>query len=195
MNNYQLVLASTSNYRRQLLEKLDIPFITASPNFDESPHLNETPELLVKRLATGKALSCQIDKPSLIIGSDQVCVIDQQIIGKPKTKDKAIEQLLAQSGKRISFYTGLALYNNISQQCMYEIDLFHVHFRPLTRKQVEIYVEKEQPLDCAGSFKSEGLGIALFERLEGDDPNTLIGLPLIKLVTLLNQSGFPVLTA
>ncbi|CAM3652954.1 Maf-like protein YceF [Vibrio aerogenes CECT 7868] len=193
MNQYQLVLASTSIYRRQLLEKLKIPFITASPFFDETPKAHESPEDLVKRLAEGKARSCHIDTPSLIIGSDQVCVVNNKITGKPGTREHAITQLSEQSGQRVSFYTGLTLFNNESQTFHTHVDIFHVHFRTLTIQQIENYVDREQPLDCAGSFKSEGLGIALFERLEGDDPNALIGLPLIKLVRMLEQAGIPVL--
>lgn len=193
MTNYQLVLASTSPFRQQLLNKLDIPFITAQPNCDETPIENETPEALVMRLAEQKAMSCRVDKPSLVIGSDQVCVIDGKIVGKPHTKEKAIEQLLSQSGKAITFYTGLALYNTDTQQAQVICQPFVAHFRELNRAMVEHYVEKEQPLNCAGSFKSEGLGIALFERLEGDDPNSLIGLPLIRLIQLLESENFPVL--
>ncbi|WP_165311864.1 Maf family protein [Vibrio ziniensis] len=193
MQNYQLVLASTSPFRQQLLNKLDIPFVTAQPDCDETPLQNESPETLVQRLANLKARSCIVDKPSLIIGSDQVCVIDGHIVGKPHTKQKAIEQLMSQSGKPITFYTGLALYNSRTQESQITLDTFTVHFRRLTPSMVEKYVEKELPLNCAGSFKSEGLGIALFEKLEGDDPNTLVGLPLIKLTRLLENEGFPVL--
>ena len=193
MQNYQLVLASTSIFRQQLLEKLAIPFVTAKPDCDETPLLNETAEQLVTRLAVAKAKSCQLTQPSLVIGSDQVCVINNQIVGKPHTEEAAIEQLLSQSGKTIRFYTGLALYNTETKEAQVTLDHFDVHFRQLSRSQVETYVRKEQPLYCAGSFKSEGLGIALFERLEGDDPNSLIGLPLIKLVSLLEQAGHPVL--
>lgn len=193
MQNYQLVLASTSIFRQQLLEKLAIPFVTAKPDCDETPLLNETAEQLVTRLAVDKAKSCQLTQPSLVIGSDQVCVINNQIVGKPHTEEAAIEQLLSQSGKTIRFYTGLALYNTETEEAQVTLDHFDVHFRQLSRSQVETYVRKEQPLYCAGSFKSEGLGIALFERLEGDDPNSLIGLPLIKLITLLEEAGHPVL--
>ena len=193
MQNYQLVLASTSIFRQQLLEKLAIPFITAKPECDETPKPGESAEQLVTRLAATKAQSCQLSKASLVIGSDQVCVVDGKIVGKPHTEVAAIEQLLNQSGQCIRFYTGLALYNTVTKETQVTLDHFDVHFRQLTRSQVETYVRKEQPLYCAGSFKSEGLGIALFERLEGDDPNSLVGLPLIKLVTMLEQAGHPVL--
>ncbi|EGA68573.1 Maf-like protein [Vibrio sinaloensis DSM 21326] len=193
MPNYQLVLASTSPYRQQLLNKLAISFETASPDFDETPLDDETPIELVKRLAIGKATSCSVSQPSLVIGSDQVCVINGQIIGKPLNRATAIEQLSAQSGQSIQFFTGLALHNTISQETHVRVDTFTVHFRQLSQTQIEHYVDKEQPFYCAGSFKSEGLGIALFERLEGKDPNTLVGLPLIDLVDMLAEQGVPVL--
>ncbi|WP_260259365.1 Maf family protein [Vibrio intestinalis] len=193
MPNYQLVLASTSPYRKQLLNKLAISFETASPNFDETALSSETPIDLVKRLAIGKAQSCLVDKPSVVIGSDQVCVIDGEIIGKPHTREKAIEQLSRQSGHAITFYTGLALYNTETQQTDVTVDTFIVHFRELSQSQIESYVDKEQPFYCAGSFKSEGLGIALFDRLEGKDPNTLVGLPLIDLIDMLAKQGIDVL--
>lgn len=193
MQNYQLVLASTSPYRRQLLNKLAVEFVTASPEFDETPLENESPIELVKRLAKGKAQSCRLTKPSLVIGSDQVCVINGKIIGKPHTREKAIEQLTQQSGQSIQFYTGLALYNSHTNETEVKVDTFTVHFRKLSAAQIANYVDKEQPFFCAGSFKSEGLGIALFERLEGKDPNTLVGLPLIDLIDMLEAQGVQVL--
>ncbi|HAS8512258.1 TPA: septum formation inhibitor Maf [Vibrio vulnificus] len=193
MENYQLVLASTSPFRQQVLEKLAIPFSTLSPNCDETPLEGESPQQLVLRLAESKAQSCQINQPSLVIGSDQVCVIDGNIVGKPHSRQNAIAQLTAQSGQSIVFYTGLAVYNSETGETCSCIDEFKVHFRPLTQTQIERYVDKEQPFYCAGSFKSEGLGIALFEKLEGKDPNTLVGLPLIDLIDLLGQQGMHVL--
>jgi len=193
MTNYQLVLASTSPFRQQLLGKLQVPFITAQPNCDETPRNNESPQALVMRLAEEKARSCNVSKASLVIGSDQVCVIDGDIVGKPHTAEKAIEQLLSQSGKAITFYTGLALFNSETQKTQVVCEPFVVHFRELSEEMVKSYVEKEQPLHCAGSFKSEGLGISLFERLEGDDPNSLVGLPLIRLIQLLENEKFKVL--
>ena len=193
MQNYQLVLASTSVFRQQLLEKLAIPFITAKPNCDETPFTNESAQELVTRLAITKAQSCAINCPSLIIGSDQVCVINEQIVGKPHTAEKAVEQLLSQSGQCITFYTGLAVHNTQTGETESTCETFHVHFRELTREMAENYVRKEQPLQCAGSFKSEGLGIALFEKLEGKDPNSLIGLPLITLISMLEKQGLRVI--
>ncbi|MEZ9057001.1 nucleoside triphosphate pyrophosphatase [Vibrio pelagius] len=193
MKNYQLVLASTSPFRQEILKKLHLDFVTAKPDCDETPLANETPQQLVTRLAQEKAKSCEIASPSLIIGSDQVCVIDGEIIGKPHTREKAIEQLSRQSGKSITFYTGLSVWNTKTQQADTRLDTFIVHFRQLTTAQIENYVDKEQPFYCAGSFKSEGMGIALFERLEGKDPNTLIGLPLIDLIDMLEVQGVDVL--
>lgn len=193
MTNYQLVLASTSKYRQEIMAKLSIPFITASPTCDETPLKGESPENLVKRLAKTKAESCIVDQPSLIIGSDQICVIEGEIIGKPLNRQVAIEQLGRQNGKMIQFYTGLAVHNTTSKQTHVHLDTFNVHFRELTQSQIENYIDKEMPYDCAGSFKSEGLGIALFKKLEGKDPNTLIGLPLIDLVEILEQQGMNIL--
>ncbi|MCG7496988.1 Maf-like protein [Vibrio sp. Of7-15] len=189
-----IVLASTSPFRRSILEKLQIPFICVSPNCDETPFDNEPAMDLVKRLAEKKARSCNDLPPnSLIIGSDQVCVINEKIVGKPHTKEKAIEQLSQASGQCVSFYTGLSLYNNTSNTAQTICEVFKVHFRELTPLQIENYIEKEQPLNCAGSFKSEGLGIALFDRLEGKDPNTLIGLPLISLIDMLETENYSIL--
>lgn len=193
MENYQLVLASTSPFRQQLLEKLSLPFTTQSPICDETPLPSESPQDLVLRLAQIKAESCSVTQSSLVIGSDQVCVIGGEIVGKPLSRDQAIQQLLSQSGKSIDFYTGLAVFNSQTGQTLSKLDTFRVHFRQLSQAQIEYYVDVEQPFYCAGSFKSEGLGIALFERLEGKDPNTLVGLPLIDLVDILEKHGCKVL--
>ena len=193
MRNYQLVLASTSPFRQEILKKLQLSFITAKPDCDETPLPEETPQQLVMRLAEAKANSCMVQQPSLVIGSDQVCVIDGEIIGKPHTREKAIEQLSRQSGKSITFYTGLSIWNNETNEADTRLDTFVVHFRDLTEQQIISYVEKEQPYYCAGSFMCEGLGIALFKQMEGKDPNTLIGLPLIDLVDMLEAQGMNVL--
>lgn len=193
MKNYQLVLASTSPFRQEILKKLQISFITAKPDCDETPISGETPQQLVMRLSETKAKSCVVKQPSLVIGSDQVCVIDGEIIGKPHTREKAIEQLSRQSGKSITFYTGVTVWNSETQQADTRLDTFIVHFRDLTEQQIISYVEKEEPYWCAGSFKCEGLGIALFKKMEGKDPNTLIGLPLIDLVDMLDAQGVSVL--
>ncbi|WP_375753358.1 Maf family protein [Vibrio sp. HN007] len=193
MSNPNLILASTSPFRKSILDKLGVNFTTTAPNFDETPIKGESPELLVKRLAIGKAKSCSTREDALIIGSDQVCVIDGEIVGKPKTREKAIKQLVSASGKKIVFYTGIALYNTQTGKELVELDTFTVHFRELSRAQIENYIDREQPLNCAGSFKSEGLGIALFKKLEGKDPNTLIGLPLICLIDMLAKEGLDVI--
>lgn len=193
MKNYQLVLASTSPFRRQLLEKLSIPFICLSPQCDETPLAEEQPIDLVKRLAVNKAKACRTDRHSLVIGSDQVCVINGKIVGKPLNRENAIKQLMAQSGQAITFYTGLAVHNTKTGHTEVGIDTFEVHFRDLNRQQIEAYVDKEEPFYCAGSFKSEGMGICLFTKLVGKDPNTLVGLPLIDLIDMLNRQGFEVL--
>ena len=191
-----LVLASTSEYRKAILEKLAHPFTCANPNIDETAHEKELPESLVQRLATQKARACAVEYPNaLIIGSDQVCVINHRIVGKPLTAEKAHEQLQQASDQAITFYTGLCLLNTQTQKAHTICETFTVHFKPLTTEQIRYYVTIEQPLYCAGSFKSEGLGIALFDRLEGRDPNTLIGLPLIALCELLQQEGLDILAA
>lgn len=186
----QLVLGSTSPFRRQLLEKLGLPFDTASPETDETPLDGETPEQLVARLAEAKARACASQHTdALIIGSDQVAVNDGEILGKPHTHDKAMEQLRNASGKHVRFLTGLCLYNAATDQAQVEVVPFDVVFRELSDEMIDNYLKAEQPYNCAGSFKSEAMGIALFEKLEGEDPNTLIGLPLIRLVRMLEKEG------
>ncbi|MFL4556074.1 Maf family protein [Yersinia kristensenii] len=186
----QLVLASTSSYRRALLEKLQLPFITAAPETDETPLPSETASALVQRLARAKAQALAAHYPQhLIIGSDQVCVINGAIIGKPHNHANAVKQLHQASGQCVTFYTGLALLNTAtnSHRCLCET--FDVYFRTLNSAEIEGYLAREQPWNCAGSFKSEGLGITLFEKLSGRDPNTLIGLPLIALTQMLIEQG------
>lgn len=186
----RLLLASTSTYRKMLLEKLHLPFTCDAPQVDETPLAGETAEAPVLRLATAKAQALAIAYPDhLIIGSDQVCVIDGKITGKPHTEENACAQLRQASGQRVTFYTGLALYNSRSHHLQALCEPFHVHFRALSDAEISAYVRLEQPLNCAGSFKSEGLGIALFDKLEGRDPNGLIGLPLIALLEMLRAEG------
>ncbi|MFL7023795.1 Maf family protein [Enterovibrio norvegicus] len=194
MNKQTVVLGSSSKYRQMVLEKLGISFLTHSPDIDETPYEQEDPSDLVKRLSENKAKACSIDHPNaLIIGSDQVCVIDGKILGKPHTEERAFDQLSAASGKHVTFYTGLSLYNSATGKAQTDVEPFHVHFRSLSEVEIRNYVKRELPLDCAGSFKCEGLGIALFEKLDGRDPNTLIGLPLIRLREMLEQEGINVL--
>ena len=186
----EIVLASTSTYRRELLARLNLPFVIAAPDVDESVQPGETPQALVMRLAEWKARAVAIDHPhALIIGSDQVATIDGTILGKPGNHARACQQLALASGKKVTFFTGLCLYNSATDHSQIHCEPFHVHFRTLEEATIEHYLRREQPYDCAGSFKSEGLGIVLFERLQGDDPNALIGLPLISLVSMLRDEG------
>jgi MAF protein len=190
-----LILASTSPFRRSILQKLQLKFNTESPKVDEISLTNETPTALVKRLALAKALAVAANHPAaLIIGSDQVAVFNGKILGKPHTHENAIKQLTTFSGNQVMFLTGLSLVNSQTGQHQTIVEPFSVYFRQLTSQQIETYLLAEQPYNCAGSFKSEGFGICLFDKLEGDDPNTLIGLPLIRLVALLSNEGVDVLS-
>ncbi len=188
--NKTLILASSSPYRKALLQKLQIPFESIAPDIDESPRANETPQALVERLAIAKARAIAQSHPhSLVIGSDQVAMINGDIVSKPGDHATAVAQLRAASGRHLTLYTGLALIDSDSGRCQHEVVPFSVQVRPLSENQIENYLRKEKPYDCAGSVKSEALGIALLERFEGDDPNTLIGLPLIRLIDMLAREG------
>ena len=185
-----LVLASTSPFRREILQKLGLPFAAVAPNADESVMQGESPQALVRRLAENKARAVACDWPhALIIGSDQVACIDSEILGKPGNRETAVKQLSQAAGRTVTFYTGLCLFNSSSQLTQVCCDPFNVHFRSLSQDQIGRYLDHEQPFNCAGSFKSEGMGITLFSRLEGDDPNSLIGLPVIRLVEMLGNEG------
>ncbi|RVU40914.1 septum formation inhibitor Maf [Rheinheimera riviphila] len=185
-----LWLASTSVYRKALLEKLTPNFETAKPEVDETALPGESAQQLVERLAIAKAQAVAASvTDGLVIGSDQVAMFEGDILGKPHTADNAFIQLRRFSGHKVTFLTGLAVVNAKSGAVVHCVDTFHVHFRQLSDLDIQTYISREQPLNCAGSFKSEGLGITLFEKLEGDDPNSLIGLPLIKLHQLLKQQG------
>jgi MAF protein len=189
-----LVLGSTSVFRQAILEKLNLPFQTAKPNIDETALINETPQALVERLAIEKAKAVADKFPNaLIIGSDQVAVCEGEILGKPHNFDNGVVQLTKFSNKAVTFYTGLCVLDSASNTVKSLVEPFVVHFNELSPLEIESYLKAEQPYNCAGSFKSEALGICLFRKLEGDDPNTLIGLPLIKLVSLLKQHGLDVL--
>ena len=176
-NMPKLILASTPPWRRALLEKLQISFECAAPEVDETPRSDEAQSLASRY------------PDHLIIGSDQVCVLDGEITGKPLTEENARLQLRKASGNIVTFYTGLALFNSANGHLQTEVEPFDVHFRHLSEAEIDNYVRKEHPLHCAGSFKSEGFGITLFERLEGRDPNTLVGLPLIALCQMLRREG------
>jgi len=170
-----------------------VPFETANPDIDETPFDGEPPIELVERLAIAKAQEIAKAKPnSLIIGSDQVALHGDQIVGKPHTHERAVEQLKEASGKKIELFTGLALVNSATNSVQSEVIPFTVHFKHLNESTIERYLRKEQPYNCAGSVRSEGLGVALFERFEGDDPNALIGLPLIRLVAMLENQAFDI---
>lgn len=191
----KIVLASTSPYRQQLLKQLQLPFVTAAPEFEEviDPHVS--PALQVRHLAVGKAQSLVGMYPdAVIIGSDQLFV-DQRgrILGKAGDERGAFQQLRQMAGRTHCFYTGLALLDCRSNTLQTDYATFSVTMRELTDTQIDDYLKRERPFDCAGSFKVEGLGIALIEKMEGEDFNTLIGLPLIKLVTMLDQAGIQVL--
>jgi len=188
-----IVLGSTSPFRKSLLEKLNFPFECSSPNIDESALAKETPIALVERLAIEKAKAIQNYPNALVIGSDQVAVHNGQILGKPHNFDNALAQLTQFSGNAVTFYTGLAVLDTQSHTVHSLVEPFIVHFNTLSEEEITNYLHAEEPYNCAGSFKSEALGICLFKKLEGNDPNTLIGLPLIKLVELLKKHGFDVL--
>lgn len=186
----RLVLASTSPYRRELLARLQIPFEAVAPEADESPLAGESPAETAERLSEAKARAVAERFPaSLIIGSDQVAHIGEQRFGKPGTRDKAIAQLRAMSGKSIVFHTGLCLLNTSTGRLHRRGIPTEVRFRELSDAEITRYLDREDALNCAGSARSEGLGIALMEYMRGDDPNALIGLPLIALADMLRAEG------
>ncbi|MFV3367979.1 Maf family protein [Pseudomonas sp. NY15435] len=188
-----LILASSSPYRRELLQRLRLPFECASPDIDETPLPDESAEELVRRLAESKARALTQRYPAhLIIGSDQAAVNGGRILGKPHNLERATEQLKSASGKSISFLTGLCLLNSQSGEAQVDCVPFTVHFRDLDEARIRRYLETEQPFDCAGSFKAEGLGVSLFRSTEGEDATSLVGLPLIRLVDMLLAEQVPV---
>lgn len=194
MQNQSIVLASSSLYRQQLLQKLTLDFTCASPNINEQAHINETAPQLALRLAKEKALALTEQYPNhIIIASDQVAILNGKQLCKPGNKATTIQQLQASSGKSIAFHTSLCVLNSATNSLKTDIDCCTVHFKKLSKQEITYYVELEKPYHCAGGFKSEGLGIALFERIEGDDPNALIGLPFIKLIGLLKEFDISVL--
>ncbi len=187
-----IILASSSSYRRQLLARLGISFTCQNPDIDETPSPSETPEQLAARLSQEKAAAIAHKSPdSLIIASDQVAVLNNSILHKPVSADRAFRQLKTASGQTVSFLTGLCLHSP-SGDIHTEVIRYRVQFRQLTDREIHRYIEKDQPLDCAGSFKWEQLGISLFEKMEGEDPTALEGLPLIRLSALLRKHGLTV---
>jgi septum formation protein len=193
----QIVLASTSPYRRQLLQQLQLPFVTASPLYVEQIDQGVAPELVVRHLSLQKAQSLTKHFPdALIIGSDQVFVDPRKrILGKPGSPEKAFDQLRAMAGRTHSFYTGIAIVDSASGETAFDHAVFAVTLRELDDEQIRAYLARERPYDCAGSFRIEGLGIALMEKMEGEDYTSLIGLPLIRLVRLLARFGIDPLAA
>ena len=193
-NSKNIVLASSSPYRKELLSRVLNDFSCESPDIDETPFPDEEPVEHVARLAEQKAMTVSLNHPdSIIIGSDQICVLDGQILGKPHTEEKAIQQLQACTGKTVIFYTSLCVLESGQQAKTIDVVVTEVSFRVLEKGEIERYVQREQPLDCAGSFKCEGLGIALFESLSSKDPTALIGLPLITLAQSLRKLGVQVI--
>lgn len=185
-----IVLASTSRYRRELLNRLQVPFTAVNPGVDETPVAGEPPETMAARLATAKALAVAPTHPdSLIIGCDQVAVSNGKVLGKPGNHENAVRQLRELSGREAMFYTALCVHNGASGKTITRTVPYRVTFRDLDDAAIQRYLEREQPYDCAGSAKSEGLGIALVQRMEGEDPNALVGLPLIALVDMLSENG------
>ncbi len=185
-----LVLASTSPYRRELLARLGLPFEVEAPEVDERPLPGEAPEALVRRLSEAKARAVAARRPgAVVVGSDQVAVLDGEVMGKPGGPERAREQLRRASGRAVDFLTGLAVLDTRDGRLRLEVVPFRVVFRPLDEARIEAYLRRDAPWNCAGSFRSERLGVALFERMEGGDPTALMGLPLIRLVRMLEAVG------
>ncbi|MDK2123827.1 Maf family nucleotide pyrophosphatase [Parachitinimonas caeni] len=189
-----LILGSTSPFRRELLSRLQIPFEVSAPNCDETPLAEESAAETASRLAEVKARSVAKHYPrALIIGSDQVALLDGIQLGKPGNHVNAVKQLQAMRGRTLVFHTALCLYNSARDTIQRAEVPYLVNMRDYSDAQIEAYLQKEQPYQCAGSAKTEGLGVALIARMEGEDPTALIGLPLITLVTMLQNEGFPIL--
>lgn len=187
-----LILASSSPYRKTLLEKLQLEFQSIAPDIDESRYENESAEALVQRLAFEKAKKIKQEySGDIVIASDQVAVVEGSILTKPHTMENAQQQLANMSGKRVDFLTSLCVMGEHIQE---SVEVFSVYFRTLSSAEIKSYIAKEAVLDCAGSFKSEGLGISLFSKMVGEDPNTLIGLPLIRLIEFLRKEHIKVLS-
>ncbi len=194
-NTPSVVLASSSPYRRRQMQQLGMPFSAVAPNIDESPHAGETAADLVRRLARDKAMCvAKAHTGTWVVGSDQAAELDGEIMGKPGDEKVNAEQLTKAAGREVSFFTGLCLCCPAQSLELLDVVRYAVRFRALSTAQIDAYVKREQAFDCAGGFKSEGLGIALFESMHGDDPNALIGLPLIRLTEMLSIAGYDVLS-
>lgn len=190
MPTWHIILASESKYKKGILQKLGFPFTCHSPCIDETAQDNEQPQDLVIRLAQEKAMTiAQLHPDSFVIAADQVASFENHVLGKPGDEENALQQLMLFSGNRVNFINGLALYDPKTRKTHHLYEVFTVCFRKLTEKECLLYIRKEKPFDCAGSFKSEGLGILLFEALSGRDPNALVGLPLIGLRELFEQAN------
>jgi MAF protein len=185
----RLILASASPFRKELLARLGVSFETATPDVDETRRENESATALVRRLSESKARAIGTSQQGLVIGSDQVATLGETVLGKPGSHERAMEQLRQLSGNAVTFQTGLCLLDSENDTQQLDVVPFTVHFRELDEAQIDRYLRHDQPYNCAGSFKSEGLGITLFERMEGDDPSALIGLPLIRLTAMLENAG------
>ncbi|WP_251359910.1 nucleoside triphosphate pyrophosphatase [Kangiella sp. TOML190] len=186
--SYSVILASSSKYRKELLSRILEDFTCISPNIDETPFPDEEPIEHVARLAEQKALAVAVKEPNaIVIGSDQICVLDGQILGKPGNQENTIKQLTACSGKSVYFYTSLCVTKGVDEPSNITVVTTKVTFRDLAQTQIKSYIKRENPIDCAGSFKCEGLGIALFEAIESKDPTALIGLPLIEVAKQLDK--------
>jgi septum formation protein len=189
-----LILASSSPYRKELLEKLNLDFEVFSPDIDESKLPDESPEITALRLAQLKARKIGGTHPeAIIIGCDQVATLDGLQLGKPGNHENASEQLRMMRGKKVTFLSALCLYNALTQRMQAEIVPYVVEFRNVSDEQIDHYLSTEKPYNCAGSAKSEGLGIALISAMHGEDPNALIGLPLIKLISMLAAENIHVI--
>lgn len=190
----QLILGSTSPYRRELMQRLQTPFVTAAPDIDETRLAGESARDMVLRLSLAKARKvAEQHLDALIIGSDQCAVLHTQVIGKPGNHENAVKQLQNSSGQTVDFLTGLCLYDSRDDSYQLDVVPFSVDFRELTDTEIDRYLRKDQPYNCAGSFRSESLGITLFQRMYGDDPTALMGLPLIRLSQMLQQAGVDLL--
>ena len=193
-NKPKIVLASSSPFRKHLLQKIYTTFEQAAPDINESRLVGETSTDLSKRLALEKATALAEQFPNhLIIGSDQVAMLGDNQLTKPGSHENCVTQLSLSSGKTITFFTSVCVLNSKSRESTVDIEVCKVHMRSLQLKEIENYVERDKPYDCSAAFKSEGLGIALFKQIDSDDPNALIGLPLIKLTALLKDMGLDVL--
>ena len=194
-----LILASSSPFRKDILKKLGVPFVTISPDIDESRNISESPYNLVTRLSKEKALKASKTHSGLIIASDQIATLDSgnketdEIFNKPLTQENAFLQLKQCSGKTVTFLTGIILMNTETLKIQSNVELFKVTLKPLSDNQILSYLESENVLNCAGSFKSEGLGVALFSKMEGNDPNSLVGLPIIQLIQMLAKENVHIL--